>query len=133
MEVTFVTCRADKWPGPHGITGPLSPRLLVYCRNRRLLIGRRLNRVRVGHTKIASSQNHEFFILSRIEHFGIFENFVFTTCVASRIPKIPVEHIDSICSLESDLSFGSVCLVEFRYIFDVMVKPVFQKSQNAQP
>ena len=51
----------------------------------------------------------------RVEHFAI-------SAIASRILRIPIEHIDWICSLESGLSFDSLCSVGNLHIFEVIAK-----------
>ena len=46
---------------------------------------------------------------NRVEHLGIFKKLVFV--ITFRILRIPIEDIDLICSLESELYFGSICSV----------------------
>ena len=48
----------------------------------------------------------------RVEHFAIFEALVFI--ITSRIPRILMEHIKNICSLESELFLISTCICLYR-------------------
>ena len=49
----------------------------------------------------------------------------------SRLLRIPMEHKESVCSLENGVSFGLVCSVEFINIYEFIVNTRFlQKSQN---
>ena len=51
-----------------------------------------------------------------------------------RILRILIEHIEFVWSLESGLSFDSICSFENLYIFEVITKTCFLKiSQNGQP
>ena len=68
----------------------------------------------------------------RVEHFVIFGKLVFT--ITSKISIISTEHVYSVCSLESELYFCSICYVGVLYIFEVIAKTsFFGKWQNAQP
>ena len=51
--------------------------------------------------------------------------------LTSKVLRIPIEHVHSIWSLESGLSFGFVFSVKILYIFEVIVKTNF--SINADP
>ena len=57
--------------------------------------------------------------LSRVDYFAI----------TSRILRVSIEHIDSICSLESRLCFTFICSFEIVNIFEVIAN----KLQNAEP
>ena len=50
--------------------------------------------------------------------------------VSSKILRIPTEHIDSICSLDSELSFDSICSFGTLDIFEVTEKMSFSKSST---
>ena len=60
-----------------------------------------------------------------IQGWEFCEKFVFF--LNSRIPRIPTEDIDSICSLESGLSFSSISSVRILDIFKVIAKTSFSK------
>ena len=54
--------------------------------------------------------------------------------VTFRVLRIPSEYVHSICSLESGLSFGSICSIRILNILEVIArKRLFRKSQNNQP
>ena len=65
------------------------------------------------------------YIVTRIEHSLIFEKLVFV--LHSKILQIPIEHIHSIYSLESGLSFDSLCSVGILNILEVTAKTRFSK------
>ena len=53
------------------------------------------------------------------------EKLVFA--ITSKTLRIVTEHIDSICSLESRLFFGSICSVRIHNILEVIAKTSFSK------
>ena len=52
---------------------------------------------------------------ARVQHFSIFP-------ITPKITRIPAEHIDPICSLESRLSLGSICSIRILNILKVIAK-----------
>ena len=61
----------------------------------------------------------------RVKHFAIFEKLVFA--LTSRTVRILMEHIDSICSSEPELSFGFQCSIIILSILEVIAKTSFPK------
>ena len=63
-------------------------------------------------------------VKGRVEHFAI-------SAIASRILRILIEHVDSIGSLESELSCDYIYSVTIHNIFEVI--QLFQKSRIGRP
>ena len=61
----------------------------------------------------------------RVEHFATFEKLVFA--ITYKISRILMEHIESICSLESGLIFMSICSIRILNILEVIAKMSFSK------
>ena len=55
----------------------------------------------------------------RVEHLAMFEKLV--SAIASRTLRILMEHIDSICRVDSELSFDYRCSFKTPDIFEVIV------------
>ena len=64
-------------------------------------------------------------IKARIELYVTLEKLVFA--ITSKILRIVTEHIDSICSLESRLSFGSICSIKSLNILEITLEMRFLK------
>ena len=61
----------------------------------------------------------------RVSHFAIFENLVFA--ITSRMLRILMEHIKTICSLESKLLLMTVRSIRILNILEITAKMSFSK------
>ena len=71
------------------------------------------------HPKLRRFGSHQ----ARVAHFAIFESLVFA--ITSKILRFLMEHIEKVCSLESELFLITICSIRILDIFEVIVKNDF--------
>ena len=104
----------------------LITRNLHWPRVRLATANRLFNKGKVKGRRWCGYWQYTGIVSGRVEHFAIFEKFTIT----SWISRIPMEHIDSICSLESELFFVSICSIRILYILKVIAKTSFSKTSK---